>query len=56
MKKNMTLSICVLIATLAFWVLNGGEDAPLLTQALVLAGIITTLLTMPLTKETKNQP
>lgn len=54
MKKNMTLSLCVAIATLAFYVLNGGSDAPVAVQGLTLAGIIAALVTMPLTKETKS--
>ena len=46
----MTLSVCILVATVAFWLLNGGEDAPVVTQALLLAGIVASLLTMPLEK------
>ena len=55
MKKNMTLSVCILVATLAFWCLNGGENATTLTHALVLGGVIASLLTMPLTKETNDK-
>ena len=50
MKKDMTLSLCVAIATLAFYSLNGGADAPMVVQGLTLSGIVAALITMPLTK------
>lgn len=56
MKKNMTLSLCVAIATLAFYAMNGGAEAPVAVQALTLAGIVASLITMPLTKITKIVP
>ena len=54
MKKNMTLSLCIAMATLAFYVLNGGADATVAVQGLTLAGIIAALVTMPLTKTVKH--
>ena len=54
MKKNMTLSLCVAIATLAFYITNGGADAPVAVQGLTLAGILAALFTMPLTKTVKH--
>lgn len=53
MKKNMTLSLCIAMATLAFYVLNGGADAPVAVQGLTLAGILAALVTMPLTKKSQ---
>ena len=38
-----TLAYCVLVGTLAFLCLNGGEDADITTLALSLCGIITAL-------------
>lgn len=40
------LSYCVLVGTLLFLWLNGGEDADIVTQALSLCGIITALALM----------
>ena len=53
MKKNMTLSLCVAIATLAFYITNGGAEAPIAVQGLTLAGIVASLMTMPMTKTEK---
>ena len=54
MKKNMTLSLSIAMATLAFYVLNGGADAPVAVQGLTLAGILAARVTMPLTKTVKH--
>ena len=52
----MALSLCIAIATLAFYVLNGGADAPIAVQGLTLSGFIAALLTMPLGKESNSKP
>ena len=54
MKKSMTLSLCVAIATLAFYITNGGADAPIAVQGITLAGIIAALVTMPMTTTSKK--
>lgn len=41
-----TLGYCVAIATIAWWCLNGGEDAGTTTWALSLCGIIAALVLM----------
>jgi len=46
-----TLAYCVLTSTLAFLWLNGGEDADIITQALALGGIITSVAMMATAKE-----
>jgi hypothetical protein len=51
MRKNMALSLCIAIATLAFNILNGGTDAPIVVHGLTLAGFIAALVTMPLEKK-----
>ena len=50
----MTLSLCIAMATLAFYSMNGGADAPVAFQGLTLAGILAALVTMPLTKAVKH--
>lgn len=49
MKK--TLAYCVLGGTLLFLCLNGGEDADIITQALALGGILTSVVMMATAKE-----
>jgi len=46
-----TLAYCVLVGTLAFLWLNGGEDADITTWALSLVGIITSVVMMATAKE-----
>lgn len=46
MKDMQILSYCVLIGTLLFLCLNGGEDAGTTTWALSLCGILTALVLM----------
>jgi hypothetical protein len=50
----MTLSLCVAIATLAFYITNGGAEAPIAIQGITLVGILAALFTMPLTTTSKK--
>lgn len=45
------LGYCVLVGTLLFLCLNGGEDADIITQALALGGILTSVVMMATAKE-----
>ena len=51
--KSKALSVAAIIATAAFYCMNGGEDAPIYTQAVVLVGIIISLITMPMKEKEK---
>ena len=52
--KKYTLTACIAVATLLFYILNGGEDAPMSVQLVTLVGILLALLSLLLNTKVHN--